>query len=65
MNNRIQFVLQYIQADVPTNKTLSTLTVQILQFQEDTLGKNVVKPSMTKIPVSFASTKYIPNFKNN
>lgn len=45
---------QYIsQTDLPTNKTLATLTIQLLQFQEDNLGKNAAKPLMTRIPVSF------------
>lgn len=38
--------------DPPTNKSLSTLTVQLLQFQDDTLGKNITKAPMTRIPVS-------------
>nr|XP_022915362.1 SWI/SNF complex subunit SMARCC2 [Onthophagus taurus] len=49
---------KYIQSDPPTNKTLSALVVQLLQFQEDSLGKNVQKPPMTRIPV-----KYFMDFK--
>ncbi|XP_044765118.1 SWI/SNF complex subunit SMARCC2 [Coccinella septempunctata] len=44
---------KYIQPDPPTNKSLSTLIIQLLQFQEDSLGKNVQKPIMTRIPVKF------------
>lgn len=40
-----------MQTDPPTNKSLATLVVQLLQFQEDNLGKNVSKPPMTRIPV--------------
>lgn len=46
------FVLQYVQADAPTNKTLAGLVVQLLQFQEDAFGKHVTNPAFTKLPVS-------------
>lgn len=49
---------KHIQSDQPTNKTLSSLVVQLLQFQEDNLGKNVDKASMTRIPI-----KYFLDFK--
>ncbi|XP_035724881.1 SWI/SNF complex subunit SMARCC2-like isoform X1 [Vespa mandarinia] len=42
---------KYVQTDPPTNKTLATLVVQLLQFQEDNLGKNVTKPPMTRLPM--------------
>ncbi|XP_043478547.1 SWI/SNF complex subunit SMARCC2 isoform X2 [Leptopilina heterotoma] len=42
---------KYVQTDPPTNKSLATLVVQILQFQEDNLGKNISKPQMTRIPM--------------
>ncbi|XP_017765082.1 PREDICTED: SWI/SNF complex subunit SMARCC2 isoform X2 [Eufriesea mexicana] len=42
---------KYVQTDPPTNKTLATLIVQLLQFQEDNLGKNVSKPPMTRLPM--------------
>ncbi|XP_011058186.1 PREDICTED: SWI/SNF complex subunit SMARCC2-like [Acromyrmex echinatior] len=42
---------KYVQTDPPTNKSLATLLVQILQFQEDNLGKNVSKPPMTRLPM--------------
>lgn len=46
-----QLFLQYVQTDPPTNKSLAALVIQLLQFQEDSLGKNVSKPPMTRIPV--------------
>ncbi|KAG7200478.1 hypothetical protein KM043_001044 [Ampulex compressa] len=42
---------KYIQTDPPTNKSLATLVIQLLQFQEDNLGKNVSKPPMTRLPM--------------
>ena len=42
---------KYVQTDPPTNKSLATLIVQLLQFQEDNLGKNVTKPPMTRLPM--------------
>lgn len=42
---------KYVQNEQLTNKTLSTTTVQFMQFQEDFLGKNAQKPTMTRIPV--------------
>ena len=44
--------LQYTQADPPTNKNLSSLVIQLLQFQEDAFGKQVTNPALTKLPVS-------------
>lgn len=49
---------KHVQSDQPTNKTLANLTVQLLQFQEDNLGKNVDKSPMTRIPI-----KYFLDFK--
>ena len=49
---------QFVQSDPPTSKTLSTLIIQMLQFQEDALGKSSQKPPMTRIPV-----KYFMDFK--
>ena len=43
---------QYIQAEPPTNKSLSSLVVQLLQFQEEVFGKHVSNPPLTKLPVS-------------
>uniref|UniRef100_A0A8C9MRJ0 SWI/SNF related BAF chromatin remodeling complex subunit C1 n=1 Tax=Serinus canaria TaxID=9135 RepID=A0A8C9MRJ0_SERCA len=46
----VLLVLQYVQADAPTNKTLAGLVVQLLQFQEDAFGKHVTNPAFTKLP---------------
>lgn len=40
-----------IQADPPTNKNLSSLVIQLLQFQEDAFGKQEVNPALTKLPM--------------
>lgn len=47
-------ILQFIQAEPPTAKGLVVLVLQLLQFQEDSFGKNVVKPPLTKLPVSLS-----------
>ena len=44
-------LLQYIQAEPPTNKSLAALVVQLLQFQEEAFGKLVSKAALTKLPV--------------
>ncbi|XP_060537166.1 SWI/SNF complex subunit SMARCC2 isoform X2 [Cylas formicarius] len=49
---------KYLQNEPITNKTISSTTVQFLQFQEDFLGKKAQKPPMTRIPV-----KYFLDFK--
>jgi len=49
----VLFLVQYLQADPPTNKTLAALVLQLIQFQEDNLGKNVSKPPLTRLPVSW------------
>ena len=48
----VLFTLQYTQADPPTNKGLSSLVLQLLQFQEDGFGKSVANPALTKLPVN-------------
>lgn len=50
LNECVLCVLQYVQADAPTNKTLAGLVVQLLQFQEDAFGKHVTNPAFTKLP---------------
>ncbi|XP_015760824.1 PREDICTED: SWI/SNF complex subunit SMARCC2-like [Acropora digitifera] len=43
---------KYVQMEPPTNKTLATLTAQLLQFQEDNFGKDVSKQALlTKLPM--------------
>uniref|UniRef100_A0A8C4LB79 SWI/SNF related BAF chromatin remodeling complex subunit C2 n=1 Tax=Equus asinus TaxID=9793 RepID=A0A8C4LB79_EQUAS len=44
-------VLCYIQAEPPTNKSLSSLVVQLLQFQEEVFGKHVSNAPLTKLPI--------------
>ncbi|XP_057196285.1 SWI/SNF complex subunit SMARCC1 isoform X3 [Triplophysa rosa] len=41
---------KYVQTDSPTNKSLATLVVQLLQFQEDAFGRRVSNPALTKLP---------------
>ncbi|KAJ8400884.1 hypothetical protein AAFF_G00392380 [Aldrovandia affinis] len=43
--------LPYIQAEPPTNKSLSSLVVQLLQFQEEVFGRHVSNPPLTKLPM--------------
>uniref|UniRef100_A0A8C3Y1N5 SWI/SNF related, matrix associated, actin dependent regulator of chromatin subfamily c member 2 n=1 Tax=Catharus ustulatus TaxID=91951 RepID=A0A8C3Y1N5_CATUS len=45
---------KYIQAEPPTNKSLSSLVVQLLQFQEEVFGKHVSNAPLTKLPVRAA-----------
>lgn len=46
------FFMQYVQADPPTNKSLASLVVQLMQFQEDNFIKGAAKtPAITRIPV--------------
>ncbi|CAH1241648.1 SMARCC2 [Branchiostoma lanceolatum] len=42
---------KHTQAEPLTNKGLASLTVQLLQYQEDSFGKHVSKPPLTKLPV--------------
>ncbi|XP_054161730.1 SWI/SNF complex subunit SMARCC1-like [Oppia nitens] len=42
---------KYVQADPPTNKNLSNLVIQLIQFQEETFGKTVSKPPLTRLPM--------------
>ncbi|XP_039593648.1 SWI/SNF complex subunit SMARCC1 isoform X2 [Polypterus senegalus] len=41
---------KYVHTDTPTNKSLAGLVVQLLQFQEDSFGKRVSNPALTKLP---------------
>lgn len=50
---------QYIQAEPPTNKSLSSLVVQLLQFQEEVFGKHVSNAPLTKLPVSDDTSRQI------
>ncbi|CAG5119364.1 unnamed protein product, partial [Candidula unifasciata] len=42
---------KYVQADPPTNKSLASLLVQLLQFQEEAFGRHVTNPALTKLPM--------------
>lgn len=42
---------KYVAADPPTNKGLSQIIVQLLQFMEEYLGPKVTKAPMTKLPM--------------
>ncbi|ESN93812.1 hypothetical protein HELRODRAFT_193880 [Helobdella robusta] len=44
-------VKKYIQNEPINNKTLATIIVEFLQFQEEAFGKNVSKPALTRLPV--------------
>lgn len=44
-------LLQYVQNDSPSSKSLAGLVVQLLQFQEDAFGRRVNNPALTKLPV--------------
>ncbi|XP_019875838.1 SWI/SNF complex subunit SMARCC2 isoform X2 [Aethina tumida] len=44
---------KYVSSDPLTNRVIAALTIQLMQFQEDFLGKNSQKPLMTRIPVRY------------
>ena len=54
-SNLYHFLLlfQHVQSDPPTAKSLSQLISQMLQFQEDALGKSAKNPPFPRLPVSF------------
>lgn len=56
---------QYIQAEPPTNKSLSSLVVQLLQFQEEVFGKHVSNAPLTKLPVSAREGRRPPSWKGS
>ncbi|CAB1350640.1 unnamed protein product [Coregonus sp. 'balchen'] len=41
---------KYVQADSPSCPALASLTLQLLQFQEEVLGRSADKPTLTKLP---------------
>ena len=45
-------ILQHVQSDPPTAKSLAQLVSQMIQFQEDYLGFKVDNPPFTRLPVS-------------
>lgn len=44
--------LQDLHDDPPTNKNLALLIIQLLQFQEEHIKKNITRTAVTKLPVS-------------
>lgn len=45
---------QYVLVDPPSCQALATVTLQLLQFQEDAFGRQAADPALTKLPVSFS-----------
>lgn len=43
---------QYTQADPPSNKALATLTLSLLQFQDEVFGQHSKNRPLTRLPVS-------------
>lgn len=41
---------KYVLVDAPSCQTLSAVTVQLLQFQEDAFGRHAANPTLTKLP---------------
>lgn len=41
---------KYVLVDAPSCQSLSTVTLQLLQFQEDAFGKQATNPALTKLP---------------
>uniref|UniRef100_A0A3B4BLH4 Chromo domain-containing protein n=1 Tax=Periophthalmus magnuspinnatus TaxID=409849 RepID=A0A3B4BLH4_9GOBI len=41
---------KYVLVDSPSCQTLSMVTLQLLQFQEDVFGKQAANPALTKLP---------------
>merc|ERR1711963_51203 len=42
---------KHVQSDPPTAKSLAQLVSQMIQFQEDYLGKNAKNPPFTRLPI--------------
>ncbi|CAB1320646.1 unnamed protein product [Coregonus sp. 'balchen'] len=41
---------KYVQADSPSCQALASLTLQLLQFQEEVFGRRAENPTLTKLP---------------
>lgn len=41
---------KYVLVDAPSCQSLSTVTLQLLQFQEDVFGRQAANPALTKLP---------------
>merc|ERR1712051_424346 len=50
---------KHVQSDPPTAKSLAQLISQMIQFQEDCLGKGAKNPPFPRLPVSFI---FIPTY---
>ena len=46
-------LFQHVQNDPPNAKGLAQLILQVIQFQEDSLGKSAKNPPFPRLPVSF------------
>merc|ERR1712193_8742 len=42
---------KFVQSESPNNKALADLVKQLIQFQEDSFGKHVTKPPLTRLPM--------------
>ena len=49
----LTWYFQHVQSDPPTAKSLAQLISQMIQFQEDCLGKGAKNPPFPRLPVSF------------
>ena len=55
----LTWYFQHVQSDPPTAKSLAQLISQMIQFQEDCLGKGAKNPPFPRLPVSFI---FIPTY---
>ena len=53
-----------MQSDPPTAKSLAQLVSQMIQFQEDYLGKSAKNPPFTRLPVSNCKNWHVEIFQN-
>jgi hypothetical protein len=49
----IMSIFKYCENDMPSNKTLYQMLNQLMQFQEEALGKSAQNPQLTRLPVQF------------
>lgn len=52
---------QHVQTDPPTKEGLAQLVIQLIQYQENKLGKNASDPPFLRLPVC---TKFYPLLKH-
>lgn len=48
----IYICFQHVQTDPPTKEGLAQLVIQLIQYQENKLGKNATDPPFMRLPVS-------------